>query len=176
MIAPTARVLFVCTGNYYRSRFAEAVFNHLAMSWGLPWRAFSRGLAVHLASGDLSPHTARALAERGIDRGATGPTRVSLARGDLESAQTVVAIDESEHRPLLRAQFPDWEDRVTYWDIEDVELASPELALPELERRVSALLQGLARDRPPAGTARPSGDGPALAPAPRGGGARDGRS
>ncbi len=144
--APIARVLFVCTGNYYRSRFAEAVFNHLAAARGLPWRAFSRGLAVHLASGDLSPHTARALAERNIDRDATGPTRVPLARRDLESALTVVAIAESEHRRLLRAQYPDWENRVTYWDVEDVEVDSPEHALPELERRVSALLDGLAGD------------------------------
>ena len=48
MSGATARVLFVCTGNYYRSRFAEAVFNHLAAARGLPWRAVSRGLAVHL--------------------------------------------------------------------------------------------------------------------------------
>lgn len=144
MSDPTARVLFVCTGNYYRSRFAEAVFNHLAAARGLPWRAISRGLAVHLVEGDLSPHTSRALAERGIELGATGPTRVALTRDDLESALTVVAIEEAEHRPLLRAQFPDWEDRVTYWDVEDVNAESPARALPALERRVSALLGALA--------------------------------
>ncbi len=144
MSAPAARVLFVCTGNYYRSRFAEAVFNHLAAARRLPWRAFSRGLAVHLVAGDLSPHTARALEERGIDLGATGPTRMPLTRADLESALTVVAIEEAEHRPLLRAQYPDWEDRVTYWDVADVNTESPAVALPALERRVSALLGALA--------------------------------
>src|SRR5207249_1727138 len=44
-------ILFVCTGNFYRSRFAEAVFNHYAKQRQSPWRAFSRGLAVHLAEG-----------------------------------------------------------------------------------------------------------------------------
>jgi hypothetical protein len=38
-------VLFLCTGNYYRSRFAEALFNSVAGKMGLPWRASSRGLA-----------------------------------------------------------------------------------------------------------------------------------
>ena len=39
------RVLFLCTGNYYRSRFAEILFNQLAPTRGLNWRADSRGLA-----------------------------------------------------------------------------------------------------------------------------------
>src|SRR5438132_811728 len=32
-------VLFLCTGNYYRSRFAEVLFNSVAGKMGLPWRA-----------------------------------------------------------------------------------------------------------------------------------------
>jgi hypothetical protein len=37
-------MLFLCTGNYYRSRFAELLFNHLAKQRGLDWQATSRGL------------------------------------------------------------------------------------------------------------------------------------
>jgi protein-tyrosine-phosphatase len=36
------RVLFLCTGNYYRSRFAELLFNYRARSTGLAWEASSR--------------------------------------------------------------------------------------------------------------------------------------
>jgi protein-tyrosine-phosphatase len=38
-------VLFFCTGNYYRSRFAQIVFNSVAGKMGLPWNASSTGLA-----------------------------------------------------------------------------------------------------------------------------------
>ena len=32
----TKGVLFLCTGNYYRSRFAEILFNSVAAQMGLP--------------------------------------------------------------------------------------------------------------------------------------------
>ena len=38
------KILFLCTGNYYRSRLAEELFNHLAIKNDLPWRAWSEGL------------------------------------------------------------------------------------------------------------------------------------
>jgi protein-tyrosine-phosphatase len=43
-------ILFLCTGNYYRSRFAEVLFNSVAGKMGLPWQAYSRGLALERAS------------------------------------------------------------------------------------------------------------------------------
>jgi protein-tyrosine phosphatase len=39
-------ILFLCSGNYYRSRFAEEQFNHHAELAGLDWVAQSRGLAL----------------------------------------------------------------------------------------------------------------------------------
>jgi translation initiation factor 1 len=35
-------VLFLCTGNYYRSRFAEVLFNSVARKMGLPWEVVAR--------------------------------------------------------------------------------------------------------------------------------------
>ena len=40
-------ILFLCTGNYYRSRYAEEIFNHQAGRDGLAWHAFSRAVANH---------------------------------------------------------------------------------------------------------------------------------
>jgi len=139
-------ILFICTGNYYRSRFAEAVFNHAAVERGLEWRAFSRGLATYLVdgAGDLSLHTRFALQARGIPLSRTATRPVSLQREDLERAELIIALKEAEHRALLRAQFPDWENRVEYWHVHDLDAGQPEQAVPEIERRVFALLDRIA--------------------------------
>ncbi len=140
------RVLFICTGNYYRSRFAEAVFNSGAEERGLDWRAFSRGLATHLVEGDLSPHTEDRMRRRGVDRRHTAPGRQSLTEADLRSADRVIALQEEEHRPMLAAAFPRWEPRVEYWDVADLGFAEPGDALDAIERRVDRLLDELTPD------------------------------
>ncbi len=136
-------LLFVCSGNFYRSRFAEAVFNFHTTRFDTSCRAFSRGLATHLVAGagDLSPHTREALALRNIPRHHTARSPVPLAHGDLTRAHRVIALKESEHRPLMRSQFPAWENRVDYWMIHDIDAAPPADALPQLEEQVLALLR-----------------------------------
>ena len=32
----------------------------------------------------------------------------------------VIAVKEDEHRPMMKESFPDWEDKVNYWDIGDL--------------------------------------------------------
>ena len=49
------RLLFLCTGNYYRSRFAEILFNSVAQQEGLPWEAGSRGLALERGFNNVGP-------------------------------------------------------------------------------------------------------------------------
>lgn len=145
--APVSEVLFICTGNYYRSRFAEAMFNHLAAQRGLPWRAFSRGVAIHLAPPGLSAHTAAALQARGLPLTLTPPERQSLTAPDLERAARAIALKEAEHRAYIRQQLPAWEDRVEYWHFHDLDVAGSEEVLPAIEARVGALIEELA-DQP----------------------------
>src|SRR5215204_5803945 len=74
-LKPTIRpgmqcVLFICTGNYYRSRFAEILFNAVAREQGLPWEATSRGTDIYGAGkhnvGPLSQLAHEALEARGL--------------------------------------------------------------------------------------------------------------
>src|SRR5687768_2132155 len=105
-------VLFLCTGNYYRSRFAEALFNAVAGRMGLPWRATSRGLALERGTANVGPMAAsavRALESLGV---CVGPEcarpPAPLTAEDLEKADRVIALQDAEHRPLLLERFPAW--------------------------------------------------------------------
>jgi protein-tyrosine phosphatase len=67
---------------------------------------------------------------------------------DFTSANRIIALKEAEHRPLMRRHFPDWEHRVTYWHVHDLDQAPPHLALAEIEKRVRALIAGLDSSMP----------------------------
>ncbi|MBV9391455.1 MAG: protein-tyrosine-phosphatase [Verrucomicrobia bacterium] len=139
----TRRVLFICTGNYYRSRFAEALFNFEAEKRNLPWRAFSRGMAVHLAEGFLSPFTAEALLERKIELRHTGPDRVQLGENDLTESEIRIGLDRNEHYPMIAKIFPAWLDQIQFWDVQDLPFQSHTDALPAIEKKVIHLLSHL---------------------------------
>jgi protein-tyrosine phosphatase len=141
----TPRVLFICTGNFYRSRFAEAVFNHYAEQRNVPWTAFSRGLAVHLAEGDLSTFTSDALEARRIELRHTGLSRRQLSESDLKKSNRRIALDRFEHFSMMVRQFPGWEDRIEYWEVPDLPYRNPEEALPEIERKVIRLLNEVSK-------------------------------
>jgi protein-tyrosine phosphatase len=141
-------VLFLCTGNYYRSRFAEELFNHHAIRAGLSWMASSRALAIERGVdnvGSLSPVVLNALKKRGlVAKGAKRPPQ-QCAVIDLESADLIVALMDCEHRPLILERFSGWEDRVEYWQVGDVSRAQPDVALGSIETEIAALIERLSR-------------------------------
>jgi len=141
--------LFVCTGNYYRSRFAEYLFAHLVEQQGLSWVADSAGLGVQWACkinvGPISKVTVASLAERGIT--VTKPRMPrSMTLQDLETASRVILLDEPEHRPMMQEQFPDWADheRVTYWKVIDVPPNEDFHPMDAIEPLVRELVEELA--------------------------------
>ena len=139
------RVLFLCTGNYYRSRFAEHLFNEQARSAGLGWEASSRALAIERGKDNVGPisiHAAEALAERGV-RVSTERMPLPCTVEDLISADLTIAVEEAEHRPLLSERFAGWETRVTYWHVRDIEGETPANALAEIDRHVEKLIMSL---------------------------------
>jgi protein-tyrosine phosphatase len=139
-------VLFLCTGNYYRSRFAEELFNHHAEHAGLDWVADSRGLALERGIhnvGPISPFTLYALGEMAVSTRAADRFPKQCTADDLSKAALVVAVKEAEHRPLMRERFADWENRLDYWHIHDVEDETPTEALKLLAEEVRALVQRL---------------------------------
>ena len=129
---PSKTILFLCTGNYYRSRFAEILFNHLASNRSLDWRADSRGLAPVFGEwnvGAISPYTLAGLAEARIALPEPMRNAMHCGEDDLKHADLIVALKEAEHRPLLAKHFSGWENRVEYWHVHDLDAATPEQAL-----------------------------------------------
>lgn len=136
------QILFLCSGNYYRSRFAEVLFNWMAGERGLDWRATSRGLALDARNaGPISSYTLSNLRSRGIVCGSYDRLPQMAVAADFAAADRVVAVKEKEHRPIIEARFAAWRDRIEYWRVDDVDYAPPEVALPQLEREVCALVE-----------------------------------
>lgn len=139
-----SKVLFLCTGNYYRSRFAEIFFNWHAERASMKWRAFSRGLALDPNNpGQMSRHTLRRLGDLQIDPAPYLRFPLPATVEDFEAADHVVAIKELEHRPIIAAQFPNWLERTEYWGVHDLDCAAPNEAFPHLEQETLALLDRL---------------------------------
>jgi protein-tyrosine phosphatase len=128
------KVLFLCTGNFFRSPFAELYFNHLAQAAPGRWVAISRGLSVQELSPRqrflrLSPFTTERLSQLKV---AYGRSRYPKAVGlwDLESADRIIAVHGSTHRPMLEAFLARnpprtvpphaLSARVVFWEIEDL--------------------------------------------------------
>jgi protein-tyrosine phosphatase len=145
-------VLFLCTGNYYRSRFAEEFFNFLAPVECPGWTAASRGLAVELGVNNIGPiaqSTAKALEQRGITFVSSPPRMpLQLKIGDLESADHIVALKKAEHFPLMQQRFPSWlatydRTRLEFWGVHDIDRMTPEEAIPLIAEGVHGLTKRL---------------------------------
>lgn len=121
------KVLFVCSGNYYRSRLAEILFNHEAAAAGLAWDAVSRGL---LKTGELrgmSEHAVGHLKESELHHLAEAPRDpLAIDVEDLTEADLVIGLCREEHQPMIEQKFLSLAralhkaGRIRYWNIYDI--------------------------------------------------------
>ena len=137
------KILFLCTWNYYRSRFAEIYFNWEASATKLNWHADSRGLALPKSTPNtISGYTVNYLNELCIP---FDPVRTPMdaTENDFENSQRIIAVKRDEHLPWIQQRFDRFADRVEYWDIHDVDAATPEEQLPLLRAKVRQLVSEL---------------------------------
>jgi len=153
--------LFICTANFYRSRFCEHLFNHLAQQQQLDWNATSRAVMLELGVGNLgpiSPYALHGMLVRRVPLPDTFRNSMQLTEEDLQSADQIIVLDEQEHRPFMELRFPAWVDKVTYWHVGDLHAATTEEALALAERNVRALIQQLSTHIPT--VAQPQSEAP----------------
>ncbi|MDJ0715420.1 MAG: low molecular weight phosphatase family protein [Prochloraceae cyanobacterium] len=132
-------ILFLCTGNYYRSRFAEYLFNAVATERSISWRANSRGLALERGVNNIGPiskYATEGLAQRGIILSDRLRDPISAKKVDFTSSDKIIALDDREHRPLMTLKFPQWVEKIEYWNVSDIDRTSPQQALQTIEQNI----------------------------------------
>jgi len=106
----------------------------------------SRGLQLHPDNhGPLSHHTINECKRLGIS---PEPLRLPLRlqEHDLVRANLTIAVKEAEHRPLIQQNFPEWEKRIEYWEVHDLDFAPAHDALPQLRQHVELLFERLRKE------------------------------
>jgi protein-tyrosine phosphatase len=143
----THKILFICTGNYYRSRYAELFFNKLAAELGIKWKANSRGLEANAGrnTGPISIFALERLTQHGISPGNPVRFPMQLEEKDLQEAGLIIAINRVEHQPMMERLFPAWANRVTYWDIADLNITKAEDALSAIEKKIEKIVTDLVK-------------------------------
>jgi protein-tyrosine phosphatase len=144
-------LLFLCTGNYYRSRFAEILFNARAARAGVPWVAISRGLALEKGVNNVGPisrSAVKALAALGIPPEGGERYPLQVQEQDLQAAHLIIALQETEHQPYVRERYPAWSAKVEYWHVRDIEPTPTYNPLQEIEQAIGRLLPRLSRSAP----------------------------
>ena len=137
-------ILFVCTANIFRSRFAEEVFNFLAAEERIPAKAFSAGLKV----GEYHVRKIHRPALEQLDKLNIKPKRpnelsVHIDEVQLTKYNQLICMDKAEHKPMVLSNLKLKEFNFEYWDIIDEPKVLSDVSLPICYSKVKELLDGL---------------------------------
>jgi protein-tyrosine phosphatase len=144
----TIQILFLCTGNYYRSRFAEEIFNHLAAKESLPCRATSLGFSPHpeINPGKISAFTLKALADRDIPPRSADRSPTAVESKDFLRFRFCIAMSEVEHQPMMQTMFPSFLPSVRFWQVEDLAWEASDSAIAKIESEVFKLINEIRQE------------------------------
>jgi protein-tyrosine phosphatase len=142
-MTPQCRIIFICTGNYYRSRYAEIYFNaRVPASSG--YYAVSCGFRLSPQNiGRIAPCVLDRLHKHQIVVADQMRAPRQFQAEELTETDRVIVLDEREHRPYVEQALPSWRTRVTYWHVPDVQDMPVEQALQLIEMEVDGLLRQL---------------------------------
>lgn len=134
------KVLFVCSANYYRSRFAEAYLKHLADHMQRRIVVTSRGTAIVEHSHLVSPLVTAELERRGIPTSLIDGPAVQLTEADLKGADLIIGLNKTEHEPKIAKLFPSFDlSKAVFWDVPDVDVLAAPAAFERIIHHVEAL-------------------------------------
>ena len=134
------KVLFVCTANIHRSRFAEEVFNYLSEKNKKSSSAFSAGLRV----GDYNFRKIYYPALDNLEKFNILPKRadelsVHINNIDLNQYDRLICMDKNEHKPMIQSDPYLSTFKFEYWDITDMPKVDSNISLPKCYKQVESL-------------------------------------
>lgn len=139
-------ILFLCSANYYRSRFCEELFNHYSASQGLCWKATSRALLDRPAErnpGPMSPLAVDFLRGRGVEPADHDRLPLQVTDEDFQMCEMIIAVHEAEHRPIVDTAWTLHRESVRYWHVADDHELPYGIALRRLDQHVDTLVRRL---------------------------------
>lgn len=131
------KILFVCTGNAYRSPVAEALLRHLNPNVEADSAGISPAIPI---SNDASKFLLREDAQKHLK---TSPE--SLSQKNLESYDLIVAM-ETMHKEAIVSRCPKCADKIVVWNISDpyfLPLEFTEKIFTEIKTQVQKLNESL---------------------------------
>lgn len=141
-------VLFLCTGNYYRSRLAHEYFNYWCAKLALPYQADSRALSQALEGngnkGNIATEVVQILTGLEIPCHSQHRPPLSVTADDFANAELIIAMDKDEHLPMVSQDYVAVKDKVNYLNVGDVHVEPVYVAVPKLIKQVDHLISTLA--------------------------------
>ena len=146
------KILFLCTGNYYRSRYAEAYMKHLSSLLKLGVDCTSAGFEISKADklsnmyGEISPFTKKRLVDQQIFNLAS-EIRTELNNSLLLMSDKIIIIDKEEHTKYLCDYSAIKDMDVVYWNAKDIQDWAPKITLDLIEINCQNLASEIWNDK-----------------------------
>lgn len=136
------RILFIGTENYSRCRFAEILFNHLALRFQLEWKAYSRGIDLNpKEKGPVSAMTLLLCKALYVELPKPIKYPQLLMYSDIEDADIVIAMNEDEHKEFLTQHYPRFAGKIKFFQISKHQ--KPREGLKALQRQIFQVIENL---------------------------------
>jgi len=133
------KILFVCTGNSYRSPIAEALLKKVRGDLEV------ESAGTHPA-GMVASNAKKFLKKENALRNLKGSPE-GIAQKNLEEYDLIIAIKQNHKNEILR-RYPQIEDRIEVWNIDDpiyLPYGSDEEVFEEIKRKVLELAKSIKR-------------------------------
>jgi protein-tyrosine phosphatase len=114
-------ILFICTGNWYRSRFAESYLKSKGYK-----HVLSRGVNVnnnkkrkYREIHKQSSLVKNKLKELGLEKYINNKTPKQLTENDMLKSNKIILINKKEHYSYIIKKYPKYKNKLIVWNIRD---------------------------------------------------------